>query len=149
MNKTLVLAALALLGVSACSRSERSRAVRPGATNEAAVSASRDYRAMIERARSRQTMADVLAALGDGLDRFRNDRGRLPTNLAELVVHGYVEGIPEPPKGTAYAYDPRSGNLRLLPIDERGRLAVPEDNLQTPSLMRPTKRAPQPEGPTP
>ncbi len=127
----LVLLALAL-GVGACTP-ERTRAVRNAEAGPAAEQ--KDYRDMLKQARARSDAEDTLGPLVRGLEVFRNERGRLPTNLAELVQSGIIRGIPAPPPGAAYAYDARNGNVRLLPVDETGRVTVPDDTFQPPSLL--------------
>lgn len=120
------------LGASACTP-ERTRAVRNAEAGPATEQ--KDYRDMLKQARARSDAEDTLGPLVRGLEVFRNERGRLPTNLAELVQSGIIKGIPAPPPGAAYAYDARNGNVRLLPVDDAGRVAVPDDTFQPPSLL--------------
>jgi hypothetical protein len=125
------IAALTLL-LGACS-AERSRAVRVSPDEQAQDT--KDYRAMLNVARTRTAAEDTLGAIITGLERFRSERGRLPTNLYEMVHSGAMTVIPTPPAGVAYAYDPYSGNVRLVPVDERGKIAVPDDTYRAPTLM--------------
>ena len=121
-----------LLALSGCS-GERTRAVRSDRTEPERDS--KDYHAMLQAARDRSAAEDTLGALVTGLEKFRSERGRLPTNLFEMVRGGTVKSIPPPPPGAAYAYDPHNGNIRLVPVDESGRVAVPDDTFRPPSLM--------------
>lgn len=125
------LAASAAL-LCACS-AERSQAVRISQDEKAQDA--KDYHAMLKTARSRTAAEDTLGTIVTGLERFRSERGRLPTNLFEMVSSGTLPSIPPPPAGAAYGYDPRSGNIRMVPVDEAGKIAVPEDPFQAPSLL--------------
>ena len=127
----LLIAALTapLLGCSG----RRARAVRTAesdATREAG-----NYQEMLATARRRTAEEDSLGPVVRGLEVFRTERGRLPTNLFEMVHSGTMRAIPPPPQGAAYAYDPRSGNVRFVPVDDMGRVAVPDDNFKPPQLL--------------
>ena len=114
---------------------ERARVVTPVA-KETSPPEARDYRQMLDQARSKRAGESSLADIARALDRFRSDKGRMPTNLAELVLGGSLRSIPAPPAGFGYAYEPKSGNVRLVPIDEFGKVQVPEDTYSPPTLMR-------------
>lgn len=128
----LSCAALLLALAAGCS-GERTRAVRVSDAEQ--EQDTKDYRAMLETARSRSAAEDTLGVLVKGLEKFRGERGRLPTNLFEMVRGGTLPAIPPPPAGAAYAYDPRNGNVRLVPVDATGRIAVPDDTFQPPRLI--------------
>ena len=129
---TALLLTVVSTAPAACSGS-RTRAVRnaePDATKEAG-----NFQEMLATARRRTTEEDSLGPVVRGLEVFRTERGRLPTNLFEMVHSGTMRAIPPPPAGAAYAYDPRSGNVRFVPVDDRGRVAVPDDNFKPPQLL--------------
>ena len=52
-----------------------------------------------------------LEQLQAALVRFRNDNGRWPAALEELVSRGYIDFVPEDPQGRPYAYDPVAGTV--------------------------------------
>lgn len=108
---------LALLALAiSCSR-ERSRAVEAVAAEGAEE---RDYRGMLERARERQAPDALIATVEKSIQRFQFELARLPTNLMELVVLGYLPEIHPAPDGFAYSYDPVHGNVRLTPVQGAG-----------------------------
>ncbi len=100
----LLLAALSLAG---CSQ-ERSRAV-----NEQSAAGQKDYRQMIQRARTRQNAQNTLAQMQEALQSFQRDMGRLPTNIVELVTRNYIRTIPALSPGQQFAYDPALGLLTI------------------------------------
>jgi len=110
----LTLALLAL--ATSCAR-ERSRAVEAVATEGVEE---RDYRGMLERARERQAPDALIATVEKSIQRFQFELARLPTNLMELVVLGYLPEIQPAPEGFAYSYDPVHGNVRLMPVEGAG-----------------------------
>lgn len=113
--------------------------MKTAATAEAA-GGEKDYRAMIDQARTRKTGDTVISEIAQGLNRFRAERGRLPTNLVELVHTGILPKIPPAPAGLAYAYEPRSGNIRMVPVDAFGQVQLPEDRYEAPSLIKSSDR---------
>jgi tetratricopeptide (TPR) repeat protein len=60
------------------------------------------------KVRELQTKFDV-ARLQDATARFRNDNGRWPQRLEELVARSYIRELPRDPDGRAYLYDARTG----------------------------------------
>jgi hypothetical protein len=129
------LGAIAAVAFALCACSaERSRAVRVSEVDE--KSEKKDYRAMLEKARERTAAEDSLGPILAGLDRFRSQRGRLPTNLAELVTSGMMTAIPPAPSGMAHLFDPHNGNIRLIPATEPDRITLPDDGFQVPSLLK-------------
>lgn len=122
MSATMACLLVASALGAGCTR-ERSRAVEP--VEE--TSEPRDYRGMIERARTRQNDTQLMADLEAGIARFQTSVARLPTNLQELVIFGFMTGIPDPPPGMAFSYDPVHGNVRLLTVPVEGVPQLPTD----------------------
>ena len=110
----------------ACSR-ERSRTVSEEEA-EAALEGPRDYREMLARARSKQNAAQNLEDMENAIHRFQFELARLPTNLLELKVRGFLPTIPEPPRGQAYSYDPVHGNVKLLDIPDGSGIQLPPES---------------------
>ena len=56
---------------------------------------------------------------GTGLDQtiklFYAQEGRFPKDLNELVRPDYLNAIPSPPAGMQYSYDPKGGELKVVP----------------------------------
>lgn len=52
-----------------------------------------------------------LFALQDAVGKFKEQYGRLPNNLNELVSHKIISAIPVSPLETSYSYDPATGNV--------------------------------------
>lgn len=114
---------LALLAAGGC-RQERSRIMSDDEQQEA-MEGPRDYREMLNRARAKQSEADIRTELEQGVARFRHARSRLPTNLYELLSSGIMTRMPEPPPGQVYTYDPVHGNVGLAATPDDTGLALP------------------------
>jgi len=62
------------------------------------------------KVRELQTRVDI-AMLEDAVERFRNDNGRPPSRLEELVGGSYIGHLPLDADGRAYVYEPRTGRV--------------------------------------
>jgi tetratricopeptide (TPR) repeat protein len=62
------------------------------------------------KVRELQTRLDV-ETLQRAAARFRNDNGRWPSRLEELVARSYIRELPRDPDGRAYLYDARTGGV--------------------------------------
>jgi len=61
-----------------------------------------------------------MAELQKQVDRFRQDKGRLPTSLDELVAEGLIKEIPREPFGGRFYLD-KDGSVRsTTPVNRRG-----------------------------
>jgi tetratricopeptide (TPR) repeat protein len=62
------------------------------------------------KVRELQTRVDV-ETLQQAAARFRNDNGRWPLQLEELLKRSYIRELPRDPEGRAYLYDARTGEV--------------------------------------
>lgn len=62
-------------------------------------------RALVIRQLRNLKLEEGLAILQGAVDRFREDKGRLPSRLGELVATGYIERLPEEPYGGTFFID--------------------------------------------
>lgn len=118
----LMITALLIVGC----RRDRSR-VLGGEEQQEVMEGPRDYREMLERARAKQSVADIQTELEQAVARFRHTRSRLPTNLYELLSSGVMTRMPEPPPGQVYSYDPVHGNVGLIPAPDGSGIALPAE----------------------
>ncbi len=101
MPLLLLMTCLVLLSCLGCGKTSSKSAAASGATNagsSAAVSAA--------------TLATVLEELTQALRKFGVEQRRVPASLNELVTAGYIQKVPQPPPGKAFAIDPK--NLRVV-----------------------------------
>ena len=62
------------------------------------------------KVRELRTRADI-EELEIAAQRFRNDNGRWPASLDELVRNSYLRDLPRDPDDNAYLYDPSTGRV--------------------------------------
>jgi hypothetical protein len=57
-------------------------------------------------------MTAVLEELTQALRKYSAERRRVPASLNELVAAGYIQNLPPPPAGQAFAIDAK--NVRVI-----------------------------------
>ncbi len=73
------------------------------------------YQAQVVKAKE-AVLSHNLAVLRERLDQYRADRDEFPNSLAELVVSGYLRGIPEDPMTQSILWEEvRDGYDPLFP----------------------------------
>lgn len=126
---TLVVLTLA----SACTR-ERARV--PTASMVDAEGEPADFQQLVERSRTRLTAEGQLALVEAARDRFLHERGRLPSNLVELVNYHVLPEVPQTPAGMKFLYDPATGTVRLVPERLPVSDVIATEGPEAPSLIR-------------
>jgi hypothetical protein len=108
--------ALAGCGDSSPKTAEKSPAggQQQGAGNP--LTAPVDYIGAVGAAQRQAAKTVDLTSLTQGVQAFQAGEERLPKNLQELVSEGYLPRIPAPPKGMQWAYQPQSGQVRVVPL---------------------------------
>ena len=70
-----------------------------------------DFRSKLKENREKQSSAASMDILVDGIQRFQEEMGRVPSNLVELVEMQFLEKIPDPPVGVKYVYKNEHGQV--------------------------------------
>ncbi|MCC6231266.1 MAG: hypothetical protein IT580_01400 [Verrucomicrobiales bacterium] len=138
MNRVRGLLGIAVLvawtGCGDASQSGRSSSA--GSTNASSsgnpLTAPVDYLGAVGKAQQRSAQVVDMANLTHAIQAFQAGEERLPATLQDLVTEGYLPRLPVAPKGTQFAYQPQTGQLRLVPAP-----AAPAAPVGTPS--RPTR----------
>lgn len=86
-----ILAAIAVVTLAGC------RKRSPAASEPAAGAAS-----------------DITADPNQALGSFLMAKGRMPTNVQELVTEKFLRAVPTPPPGKKHVIDPKSGRVVLV-----------------------------------
>lgn len=113
-NPAAMLALVALIPFG-CGKQE---ATTSAATNQASgnpITAPVDYLGAVGAAQKQAERVVDLANIQRGVQAFQAGEERLPTSLDELVKEGYFPKLPDAPKGMAYAYNPQTGRVTLVP----------------------------------
>ena len=79
------------------------------------ITAPVDYLGAVGAAQKQAVKTLDLTQVTQAIRAFEAGEERLPANLQELVSEGYLPRLPTAPKGMQFAYDSRSGQVRLVP----------------------------------
>ena len=74
-----------------------------------------DYLGAVAQAKKFSEKTINLAAINNAIQQFNAMEERLPKNLNELVEKHYLAVLPSSPPGMSIAYNPRSGEVRVVP----------------------------------
>lgn len=107
--------------LAACSKKEEKKAATPPPAQKESsssssgnpISAPVDYLGAVAKAKKTAGGTVNMASVNQAIQMFRVEENRNPNTLDELVSKGYLPRLPAPPNGMKFAYDPRSGQIRL------------------------------------
>lgn len=103
--KWLIIVILCL-GLAACSKKEKKEELTP-------FNALEKYGGVMSTAMKKSKAMDDVLYLKNKINTFQIQEGRYPSSLNELVEKGYIEKLPEPPKGMSLKYDPSTGDVSV------------------------------------
>lgn len=73
-----------------------------------------DYLSTVARAQQNAAKTVTSVGLDQAIKMFYGQEGRYPKDLNELVPT-YINTVPLPPRNMKYNYDPKTGELKILP----------------------------------
>lgn len=120
---TLVVLIFTGMAVGGCGSKQQAASQNPPApTNQSSqtesaspLTAPIDYVGAVGRAAQFSERTVDLVQVQNAVRQFQAAEGRNPSSLQELVQHGYLPRLPQPPRGMQFLYDPRTGQVRLVP----------------------------------
>jgi len=115
MKSGLVLAALAL-AVAGCGKKDEA-AKQNLLTNNGSgnpLTAPVDYLGAVNQAKKAAVRAVDLAPIQQAIQLFHAQEDRYPKDLAELARARYIQQVPELPAGSRFAYNPATGDLKIV-----------------------------------
>lgn len=117
MKEACAVILLAGLTLAGCGKKEPAASAPPPQRSAAPaqpLSAPADYLGAVSKGQKSAIKTIDLASLGQAIKLFEVEEGRLPKDLNELVAEKYLPGLPAPPPGTKFVYDPNTGNVRVV-----------------------------------
>ncbi|MEI2731105.1 MAG: hypothetical protein V9G08_03700 [Dermatophilaceae bacterium] len=116
LGAVVVSLTMAGCGDSKSKTAEKTPAAPPqqGAGNP--LTAPVDYLGAVGAAQRQAAKTVDLTSLTQAVQAFQAGEERLPKSLQELVTEGYLPRLPAPPKGMQWAYQPQSGQVRVVPL---------------------------------
>lgn len=79
------------------------------------ITAPVDYLGAVANAQKRSEQTLDLTTLRKAIQAFQAGEDRLPATLQELVSEGYLPRLPAAPRGMQFAYQPQTGQVRIVP----------------------------------
>ena len=118
MKRLLSVLLLGGLALSGCGKKEAKPA--SSATNENyssgnPLTAPVDYLGAVAKAKKSAEKTVQTVSLNQAIQQFSVAEGRYPKDLNELVTEKYLPRLPEAPYGMQITYDPKSGEVKVVP----------------------------------
>lgn len=79
------------------------------------ITAPVDYMGAVAKAKKYSDKTLELVTLKRAIQEFQAGEGRFPKDLNELVSENYLTSLPKPPAGMKIEYDPKTGEVKLVP----------------------------------
>ena len=118
MKMFCLLPLLGVLAVSGCGKKDAK--TTSSTTNDSyssgnPVTAPVDYLGAIAKAKKTAEKTVDTVSLNQAVQQFSVAEGRYPKDLKELVTEKYLPRLPEAPYGMQITYDPKSGDVKVVP----------------------------------
>ncbi len=117
MKASLFPVLILALALTACNRGEETAASKPPppASSGNPLTAPVDYLGAVAKAKHVADKTINLAALNNAIQLFNAQEERLPKSLDELIAKRYLPTMPAVPAGMRIAYNPQTGDVKLVP----------------------------------
>jgi len=120
MRKSLILLIVVAGLFVACKKTQETNS--SGSSNSPSSSASgnpvtapADYLGAVAKAKKTADAKIETASINRTVQLFNVQEGRYPKDLNELVRPGYFSQLPAPPYGMKYDYNPKTGEVKVVP----------------------------------
>ena len=110
----IMLVALTALFVSGCGPKKDPSPTANSTSSQNPISAPLDYVGAVGKAKVSAEKVIDTASLARQIQMFYAAEGHYPADLAELVREKYMPSIPPAPHGMKYAYNPATGEVKIL-----------------------------------
>src|SRR5690349_17420101 len=108
----LVLATVLLL--TGCSKQENTTAKDTNSSVSGnPITAPVDYLGAVAKAKHHSEKTIDTTALNSAIQLFYAQEDRFPRDLNELVAKHYIGGLPSPPTGMGWDYNPKTGEIKV------------------------------------
>ncbi len=106
--------AAALLFAACGQKKEDAAAPASGSSSGNPLTAPVDYIGAVGKAKNVAEKQVDLASVNKAIQLFQAQEDRLPRDLNELVAQRYLPALPSLPTGSRFAYNPQTGDLKIL-----------------------------------
>lgn len=98
--------------VTGCGDDKAKAPEKPGAGNP--LNAPTDYLGALNKAKKSAEKVVDLTVINDAVKHFKEEEGRFPLELTELMRHSYIRSIPDAPYGMKIVYNPTNGTVAVV-----------------------------------
>lgn len=115
MRILCLVAGIAVL-VPGCARKEEATQQNLLTNNSSGnpLTAPVDYLGAVNNARKGAIKTIDQTSLTKAIELFNAQEDRFPKDLNELAQKRYIQGVPAPPPGMKFDYNPQTGNVRVV-----------------------------------
>ena len=106
--------AIALVGCSKKESVKQTPENKDSASSGNPLTAPVDYLGAQAQAKRTATKAISVAEITQAIQKFNAMEDRFPRDLDELVQKHYLQQVPAAPQGFRFAYNPQTGDLRVV-----------------------------------
>ncbi|MCX7871786.1 MAG: hypothetical protein N2487_00715 [Verrucomicrobiae bacterium] len=114
MKLLFVILTIAVLSVAGCGQKDDANKKTEQA-GQNPLTAPVDYMGAAAKAKKYSEKTIDIVNLKRAIQEFQAGEGRLPNDLNELVAEKYLNSIPQPPQGMKIVYDPKTGEVKIVP----------------------------------
>ncbi len=115
MKTPALVLAFGLIVFAGCGKKEETPAKATNSTVGNPITAPVDYLGAIGQAKKHSEATIDTVSIDRAIQMFSSEEGRLPKNLNELITEKYLPRLPTPPYGMTYAYNPQTGQVKVVP----------------------------------
>ena len=118
MSKSFILLILVAGLCVACKKNKDTSSAGtnpPAASSGNPLNAPADYLGGLAKAKNSTDAKLETASINRAVQMFNVQEGRLPKDLNELVRPEYLPRMPQPPPGTKFDYNPKTGEVKVVP----------------------------------
>ena len=118
MKTALCLLSMAGSLLAGCGKTESASGSKPTNSSYSSgnpITAPVDYLGATLKAQQSAVKTIDTVSIDQAIKMFYTEEGRFPKDLNELVTHGDLPRLPNPPNGMTIAYDPKSGRVKVVP----------------------------------
>ena len=113
---TLLAVSLIVLGAAPGCRDSSSTGSSPSSTSGGnPVTAPVDYLGAVSKGQQSAVNKLSLTGIQQAIQAYQAQEGKLPKDLQDLVKAKVLAKLPEAPRGMKFSYDPKSGEVKVVP----------------------------------
>lgn len=113
-----LMGVILLAGLAGCGKSEPKPAAKIDLNSNSSgnpVTAPVDYLGAVAKAKKTAVKVLDTASLKQTIMLFHEQEDRYPNDLNELVAKHYVPSLPAPPYQMKFSYNPKTGEVKVVP----------------------------------